>query len=50
VDNCGNAALNQIQTITVSDNTAPTFTRPADITISPMLIVITMPAQRLQEM
>jgi hypothetical protein len=33
VDNCGNAALNQIQTITVSDNTAPTFTRPADITI-----------------
>src|SRR5678810_93020 len=33
VDNCGNAAANQIQTITVSDNTAPTFTRPADITI-----------------
>jgi predicted carbohydrate-binding protein with CBM5 and CBM33 domain len=29
VDNCGNAALNQIQTITVNDNTAPTFTRPA---------------------
>ena len=32
-DNCGNAAANQVQTITVSDNTAPTFTRPADITI-----------------
>ena len=33
VDNCGNAAANQVQTITVSDNTAPTFTRPADKTI-----------------
>src|SRR5206468_4160195 len=33
VDNCGNAAADQLQTITVSDNTAPTFTRPADITI-----------------
>jgi hypothetical protein len=33
VDNCGNAAANQVQTITVSDNTAPTFTRPANITI-----------------
>src|SRR5260221_8240863 len=33
VDKCGNAADNQVQTITVSDNTAPTFTRPADITI-----------------
>src|SRR6185436_11700459 len=33
VDNCGNAATNQVQTITVSDNTPPTFTRPANITI-----------------
>src|SRR6185436_5840661 len=33
VDNCGNAAANQVQTITVTDNTIPTFTRPADITI-----------------
>jgi gliding motility-associated-like protein len=33
VDNCGNAAADQIQTITVLDNIAPTFTRPADITI-----------------
>ena len=31
-DNCGNAAADQVQTITVSDNTAPTFTRPIDIT------------------
>ncbi|MFV7235384.1 beta strand repeat-containing protein, partial [Flavobacterium sp. ZB4R12] len=27
VDNCGNAAANQVQTITIRDNTAPTFTR-----------------------
>jgi hypothetical protein len=33
VDNCGNAAADQVQTIIVKDNTAPTFTRPADITI-----------------
>ena len=33
VDNCGNAAATQVQTITVRDNTAPTFTRPADIEI-----------------
>jgi hypothetical protein len=33
VDNCNNAAVDQVQTITVSDNTAPTFTRPADIII-----------------
>jgi|GEM_PF-6481896 len=33
VDNCGNAAADQVQTITVKDNTPPTFTRPADITI-----------------
>jgi len=33
VDHCGNAAANQVQTITVSDNTPPTFTRPDDITI-----------------
>jgi PA14 domain/Domain of unknown function (DUF5011)/Bacterial Ig domain/Secretion system C-terminal sorting domain len=32
-DNCGNAAANQVQIITVLDNIAPTFTRPADITI-----------------
>ena len=32
-DNCGNAAADQVQTITVSDNTAPTFTRPINITI-----------------
>lgn len=32
-DLCGNAALNQIQTITVSDNTPPSFTEPEDITI-----------------
>ncbi len=30
VDNCGNPAADQVQTITVTDNTAPTFTRPAD--------------------
>jgi hypothetical protein len=33
VDNCGNAAANQIQTILVNDNTVPTFTRPANITV-----------------
>jgi len=30
VDDCGNAAADQLQTITVSDNTPPTFTRPPD--------------------
>jgi len=33
VDDCGNNAANQIQTITVLDNIAPTFSIPADITI-----------------
>src|SRR5204862_86397 len=33
VDNCGNAAATQVQTITIHDNIAPTFTRPADKTI-----------------
>ena len=33
VDNCGNAAEDQVQIITVKDNTAPTFTAPADITL-----------------
>jgi gliding motility-associated-like protein len=33
VDNCGNAAFDQVQTITIIDTIAPTFTRPADITI-----------------
>src|SRR5205085_8930566 len=32
-DNCGNAAADQIQTITVRDNIAPAFNKPADITI-----------------
>ncbi|UPT70911.1 MAG: gliding motility-associated C-terminal domain-containing protein [Flavobacterium sp. JAD_PAG50586_2] len=34
VDACGNAAATQTQTITVTDNIAPTFTAPADITIN----------------
>ena len=35
VDNCGNAAADQIQTITVSDNTVPTVTAPpADKVVS----------------
>jgi hypothetical protein len=33
VDNCGNAAADQVQIITVKDNTAPTFTRPADVVL-----------------
>lgn len=33
VDDCGNAAADQVQTITVEDILPPTFTRPADITI-----------------
>jgi hypothetical protein len=33
VDDCGNAAVDQVQTITVQDNIAPTFTAPGDITI-----------------
>src|SRR5207248_5291337 len=33
VDNCGNAAADQVQTITVSDTARPAFTRPADKTI-----------------
>ncbi len=33
IDNCGNAAADQVQIITVEDNIAPTFTAPADITI-----------------
>ncbi|SHM17161.1 HYR-like domain-containing protein, partial [Flavobacterium xinjiangense] len=32
-DNCGNKAVDQIQTITIRDNTAPNFTAPADKTI-----------------
>ncbi|WP_452600564.1 hypothetical protein, partial [Pontimicrobium sp. MEBiC06410] len=32
-DSCGNTAPEQTQTITVSDNIAPTFTAPADIEI-----------------
>ena len=32
-DDCGNAAADQVQTITVQDNIAPTFSIPADITI-----------------
>ncbi|HEX6916287.1 MAG TPA: HYR domain-containing protein [Chitinophagaceae bacterium] len=32
-DTHGNAAADQVQIITVTDNTAPSFTRPADITI-----------------
>jgi hypothetical protein len=33
VDDCGNAAPDQIQTITVEDTIKPTFTRPVDTTI-----------------
>ncbi|WP_242087004.1 gliding motility-associated C-terminal domain-containing protein, partial [Aestuariivivens sediminis] len=33
-DNCGNAAADQVQTIAISDNRAPTFTAPVDITIN----------------
>ena len=33
VDDCGNAAMDQDQIITVEDNTPPTFTAPGDITI-----------------
>ncbi|WP_272023594.1 beta strand repeat-containing protein, partial [Olleya namhaensis] len=33
VDDCGNEAQTQTQTITVSDNLAPSFTAPADIEI-----------------
>ncbi len=33
IDECGNAAANQVQIITVTDNIAPTFTAPADIEI-----------------
>ena len=33
VDNCGNRAADQVQTITVSDNIVPTFTAPANIAI-----------------
>ena len=33
VDNCSNSAADQVQTITIRDNTAPTFTAPANITI-----------------
>ena len=33
VDNCSNAAFDQVQTITVSDTTRPTFTVPSDITL-----------------
>lgn len=32
-DDCGNAAENQVQIITVQDSTAPTFTVPADLVI-----------------
>ncbi|WP_452600580.1 hypothetical protein, partial [Pontimicrobium sp. MEBiC06410] len=32
-DSCGNTTPEQTQTITVSDNIAPTFTAPADIEI-----------------
>ncbi|MDI6034838.1 gliding motility-associated C-terminal domain-containing protein [Flavobacterium sp. LB2P84] len=33
-DGCGNTSANFVQTITVIDNNAPTFTTPEDITIS----------------
>ncbi len=33
VDDCGNAAVDQIQVITVEDNIAPTFTAPLALTI-----------------
>ncbi|MDB5232453.1 MAG: hypothetical protein JWN76_3258 [Chitinophagaceae bacterium] len=34
VDNCGNAATDQVQTITIEDKTAPVLTLPADIVVN----------------
>ncbi|WP_264521018.1 hypothetical protein [Flavobacterium sp. N1994] len=42
VDACGNAAAPQTQTITVTDNIAPTFTAPANMKYSQRLIVLSM--------